>query len=279
MLRITKRLMNRTRNVVRNTMGRKRFERSIRPSDIFIVTFPKSGTNWVGYFLALVVADRATGQRAEPDLDEANQWVRGANSEYLGGEPLPGDEDGRSRDPRVYKIHAPHDPKLRRAIYLVRDPRDVMVSYYYHRQRKTQQQLGLSIDEYVEANDTWPCDWGEHVSGWLDHADSPDVLLLRYEDLKTDTKESFRRIADFCDLRLTDEELADYIERSSFSNMRQAEAAAGSPEAGDLRFTRKGVVGDWRNELSPESVALIEQRYGTLMRRLDYGPAVGSAVR
>ena len=94
--------------------------------------------------------------------------------------------------------------------------------------------------------------------------------MVRYEDLKASTFATFRRIVGFCGITLSDEELAGYIERSSFENMRRAEVACDGDEAGSIRFTRKGVVGDWRNELSPGSVKLIEERYGRLMVSLGY---------
>ena len=274
MRRIVKKLIVGPRKVIRRAVGRAEFVRSIRPSDVFIVTFPKSGTNWVGFFLALVAADRSTGERSVLTLDESRRWVAGVNDEYFGGARLP--EEPRLQDPRVFKVHAPYDEALGRVIYLARDPRDVMVSYYYHQLRK-KQQFDVSIDEYVERNDTWPGDWGDHVSGWLAHADREDVLFLRYEDLKASTVASFRNIVDFCGLGLREDELADYIGRSSFENMRRAEEAVGAPEAGDIRFTRKGVVGDWMNELSPRSVGLIEERYRDLMVSLGYELASGSS--
>jgi hypothetical protein len=273
--RLVKKLINRPRTAFRRVSGRARFRRSIRPSDVFIVTFPKSGTNWVGFLLALVAADRATGSKTEITLGESSDWVRGVNEEYSGGRPLL--EDPRLGEPRVFKIHAPCDPIFPRVIYVVRDPRDVMVSYYYHNRRK-KLKFEISIDEYVARNDTWPCDWGDHVAGWLSRADQDDVLIIRYEDLKENTQASFRRIVDFCGLDLSDEQLTDYIERSSFDRMskaeeavRELEAAAGVTEArDDLRFMRRGVVGDWKTELSAESVRLIEERYGDLMASLGY---------
>lgn len=272
---LVKKLINRSRTAVRGISGRARFRRSIRPSDVFIVTFPKSGTNWVGFLLALVAADRATGSKTDITLEESSDWVQGVNEEHFGGRPLP--EDPRLGEPRVFKIHAPYDPVFPRVIYVVRDPRDVMVSYYYHNRRK-KLEFEIAIDEYVARNDTWPCDWGDHVAGWLSRAGGDDVLFIRYEDLKEDTLASFRRIVDFCGLVLSDEQLNDYIERSSFDRMRKAEeaarqleAAAGVSEArDDIRFMRRGVVGDWETELSAESVRLIEERYGGLMASLGY---------
>ena len=136
----------------------------------------------------------------------------------------------------------------------------------------------MSIDEYVERNDTWPSDWGKHVRGWLAQSGSEDVLFVRYEDLKASTFASFRKIVDFCGLDLSEDELADYIERSSFENMQLAEEPVGDRLA-DIRFIRKGVVGDWQSELSRRSAQLIQERYGDLMAVLGYESTVEESIR
>jgi hypothetical protein len=272
---LTKRAISGPGRLLREAHGRRRFARSIRNGDTFIVGYPKSGTNWIGFLLALIVADRATGTRSQITLEESSRWVPDFNDDYFGFRPLPDDPTlGR---PRVFKVHAPFDPELARVIYVVRDPRDVIVSYFYHKLR-TKTDFEMSIEEYVETNDNWPGDWGEHVTGWLEAIDEDRVLLVRYEDLQTDPTSEFRRIVDFSGFEIGEVELAEYVERSSFTNMRRAEVACDGDEAGELRFTRKGVVGDWRNELSPESVSLIEKRYGSLMVSLGYEPSVREAV-
>jgi len=175
-------------------------------------------------------------------------------------------------------VHAPYDAGLPRVVYIVRDPRDAMVSYYYHN-RRGKAEFDTSIDEYVERNATWPCDWGEHAGGWSTQADRENVLLVRYEDLKARTFACFRTILDFCRLELTDDELVDYIERSSFEKMQKAEEPVGVRSARDIRFIRKGVAGDWRSELSPESAQLIVRRYEGLMASLGYETATGEPAR
>ena len=269
-------LIARPRKAIRRTVGRARFMRSVRASDTFVVTFPKSGTTWVSYLLALVRADRATGDRCELSLNDSILWVPGVNDEYFRGGRLP--DEPHLQDPRVFRVHAPYDAGLPRVVYIVRDPRDAMVSYYYHN-RRGKAEFDTSIDEYVEGNATWPCDWGEHAGGWSAQADRENVLLMRYEDLKARTFESFRTILDFCRLELTDDELVDYIERSSFEKMQRAEEPVGVRSARDIRFIRKGVAGDWRSELSPESAQLIVRRYEGLMASLGYETATGEPAR
>lgn len=268
MLRAAKSLGRRLIQYTRELAGRRRFIASIRDSDVFLVTYPKSGTTWVAFFLASIIADRTRGGRRDLTLDGMQGWVPGVNPHYL-REPLPEVKGGQT--PRIFKAHSPANPWFRHVVYLVRDPRDVMVSYFYHFRRR-KDDFDLSMEEFVERNDHYAGDWGEHVRGWLKRTSDEHVLLLRYEDLHLEPVTSFRRIAEACGIDLTDEELQHYVERSSFGRMRKAEEVASTENVRGIDFIRQGVVGDWRSELSEGSVRMIEQRYGDLMKILGYEP-------
>lgn len=243
-------------------LGRVRLKRSIRGSDVFLVTYPKSGTNWVGFFLASIVAERESGEYDGFNLATYRDWVPDINREYTSGKGLSRYED--MTDPRIFTVHATYDPDLPRVIYLVRDPRAVMVSYYWHH-RRVDDEMELSIEEFVDRNDVWPGDWADHVSGWLDHRDG-NVLTVRYEDLQRDPDEHFERIVQFTGLEPRDQ-LDKYIEFSSFDNMAEAEPKR---EKKDVPFMRRGATSSWEEELPRRSVELIEHRYGDLMDQLGY---------
>src|SRR4051812_24477753 len=99
------------------------FHASIRPADLFICSFPKSGTTWLGYLLAnLLKADPAEAL----DLKSFNRYVPDVNLQYTKRGDLR--EHDHRADPRVLLCHATHDAKLPKVVYVLRDPRDVMVS-------------------------------------------------------------------------------------------------------------------------------------------------------
>jgi hypothetical protein len=182
-------------------------------------------------------------------------------------------------DPRVFSLHAQFDPRLQRVVYLVRDPRDVLVSYYHHHRRRDID-FRMSISDFIAANQFWPGDWGEHVTGWLQNDGADSILFVRYEDLKSDPLAWFRRIAHHVQLDAPDPIIEQAISLSSFSNMRRLEQTFGMPaDQSDpsLPFVRKGRVGGWQDELDPETVRLIESRYRYLFDVFEFETSGGTA--
>lgn len=231
-----------------------------------MVTYPKSGTTWVAFFLAHLIGRRSEGRPVDLDLATCRRWVPDANPEYFGRRPLrarPG-----LQPPRVFTVHAQFDPALPRVVYLVRDPRAVMVSYH-HFLRATRPKFDLSLAEFVERNDAWPCDWGRHVAGWTARAREDRVLVLRYEDLRADPLTGFARIARFCHLDPSPAELEECCGAASFENMVHVERKQHSSEG---PFVRRGAVDGWRDELDGRSIRQIETRYAEIMRVHGYAP-------
>jgi hypothetical protein len=131
----------------------------------------------------------------------------------------------------------------RAAIYIVRDPRDVAVSYAHHSGRSPAwavDQLS-DPDAMLEPSLRWigtqTCQrlgsWSEHVSGWLDHDLFP-VTLVRYEDLHAEPVGEFGRVARFAGLDRTDNDVtrASRPPASSVSRPRRPGTASASARAG-----------------------------------------------
>jgi hypothetical protein len=241
----------------------------ILPDDIFLVSFPKSGNTWSRFLLANLIY---------PD-----QRATFANIHRL--IPDPSGTTKRDLDriprPRIIKSHECFDPRYRRVIYIVRDPRDVAVSqYHYHRKLR---RIGddSPIETFVSrflAGETCPHgSWGQNVATWLATSEgSPHFLLLRYEDMIADTARELAKIVSFLGISATPDQIALAVEKSSAARMRKLEEAQtdqcsltqGSRK--DLSFVRSASSGGWRAEL-PESLASrIESAWGPLMKHLGY---------
>ncbi len=217
-----------------------------QPDFYYLASFPKSGNTWVRFLLANLLA----GQEIE--LKEFGRFVPDSHIKgdlkYIADPSTPFNQ----RRPRFVKTHFHYRPIFRRAVYIVRDGRDAMTSYYHWQHRRSAQPVTLS--EIITGDIYWGR-WSDHVLGWLNS--NCELLVVKYEDLCADTAGQLRRILTFCDLQASDEQVAAAVAASSFDQMRAKEQAAHGVNS--PFFVRKGGSGDWRNLFSPADEELFWQ--------------------
>ncbi len=164
------------------------------------------------------------------------------------------------------------------AIYLVRDPRDVAVSYSHH--------LGLGLDETIgRMADPMAATGGgddkvfEQVSSWSVHVHhwtrtaSARRLVLRYEDLSAEPEVWFGAVIRWLGEEPPAARLARAVVFSGFEALRGQERAGGfveQPRQSRGAFFREGRVGGWRAVLSAAQAARIERDHAAVMRRFGY---------
>ena len=231
----------------------------IYPDDTFIVSYPKSGNTWVRFLVANLLKKHSE----EIDFYTSNKYVPevGRQAELI----------KNLRRPRVMKSHAPYIGDYPRVIYVVRDGRDVYVSYYFHMLKKLP--LGTTFQEFMKRQDHFPCLWGEHVSSWLFRQPQlSKMLVIRYEDLVSDCFEQIKRIAEFIGFETGEYQLRCAVEASSFDNMRRLEIQKGRPykDDGPEVFVRKGQPGNWKEVFGSEEKRLFKNSEGQILIRLGY---------
>ena len=241
----------------------------ILPDDIFLVSFPKSGNTWTRFLLA--------------NLRHPEEPATFANIDRLVPDPTGTNKRDFDRmpRPRIIKSHECFDPRYRRVIYIVRDPRDVVVSQYHYHRKLRKIADASPIETFVArflAGETCPHgSWGQNVTTWLATSEgNPRFLLLRYEDMVADTARELTKVVAFLNLSVSPEQIAQAVERSSADRMRKLEQTQtdlqgltrGSRK--DLSFVRAAGSGGWRSDLPASMVEKIEAAWGPLMRHLGY---------
>jgi hypothetical protein len=251
---------------------------TVFPDDIFIVSYPRSGNTWTRFLIGNVVNqdERITFKNVESRIPEI----------YL----FPDRVLRRFPRPRILKSHECFDPRYQRIIYIVRDPRDVAVSYYHYAIKRYWIEPDCAIDQFVprliaaefDVRAGWAASWGDHVNSWVSlRGDTGGFLLLRYEDLIRDTEDELARIARFLNVEPAPQRLKKAVELSSADHMRLLENKEGrqwpltKKTLPDKPFVRTATAGNWRQVLPPSSVALIESRWGPLMHSLGYVLSTG----
>ena len=231
---------------------------SLEPRDVVIAGFPKSGNTWFQYLSAGLVGG--------VDVTQIDDEVVNA---------LIPDADGvgfyqRRYEPMLLKSHALPRADFRRVIYIVRDGRDAMVSYFHHFNA-----LHGKIDFPTLVRDApeLPARWHEHVEAWLANPHGAELLVIRYEDLKRDCVGELARVCAFLGRPVDPAQLARITEAASFGQMKQREQAKGWSDPRwpkDKPFVRRGAVGSFRDEMPPEALALFLAEAGPTLQKLGY---------
>jgi hypothetical protein len=249
-----------------------RIERDITmfPDDVFLTSYPRSGNTWTRFLVGNLVYQNEpvtflTVERLVPDMYKSSDRVL---------RHLP--------RPRILKSHECFDPRYRKVIYIVRDPRDVAVSNYHWELKLRSVRDGFPIEDFVPRwmePQFWPRigSWGDHVTSWLStRQGKKGFLLLRYEDLKKDPQSALAQVAEFLGIEPSLDRLNRAVELSSADNMRKMEKqesaqwVATTLTRQDKPFVRNATSGGWKAVLPEQTVAYIEKHWGHLMRNLGY---------
>ena len=244
---------------------------TVFPKDLFLVSYYRSGSTWSRFLV---------GNLLNPD-----EPVTFANIERR-VPPIYLWPDRVLRTlPRVIKSHESFDPRYPRVLYIVRDPRDVAVSFYYYVLKMRIIPDKYSMDDFVTrflnadivtyANRVG-C-WQDHVLSWIRlRQGKPGFCLTRYEDLQADPAAELAKWAPLLGIHSTPETIERAISLSSASKMRSLEEKQ-SKDWGvtkksrqDIRFVRDAKVGGWQQKLSDKSIAAIEEAWGPTMEELGY---------
>lgn len=175
----------------------------------------------------------------------------------------------------------------RGVIYLVRNPLDVCISFSHHNghqninrtiRQMEDPEFTLARSRESQANQLPQrlLTWSGHVTSWID-APNLKVHVVRYEDMKLRTEETFTMAARFAGLPDSPDRIRKAIAFSSFDELKKQEEKDGFAEKMPRArsFFRKGEAGAWRETLSQSQVSRITKAHGPVMRRLGYLDAEG----
>ncbi len=272
------------------------------PTLLWLASYPKSGNTWTRIFLANYLLDRPEPvpiseiYRIGASDAGADLYARLAGPGFSASQhqrvlelrpKLLSGIAGNGADLNFVKTHnlktsingvpLVPDALTRGAVYILRDPRDVALSYARHfgltlaktvanfaKESHTTAGGGKNVKQFLGG-------WSEHVASWVDEAPFP-VHLQRYEDMLSAPEETFAQMLDFIGIPAEPGRLARAVRHSSFGELQRQEAAHGFNEASanSERFFHTGAAGQWRDALPEDLRARLERDHGPLMRRFGY---------
>lgn len=249
---------------------------TVFPDDVFLVSYPRSGNTWTRFLIGNLIyqADPVTFANIESRIPEI----------YFN----PDRRLRRLTRPRILKSHESFQPHYPAVIYIVRDPRDVAVSFFHHNVKAGNIPDNYAMEDFIPRFMAAEFDaklgsWFDNVLSWLRLRQGSDrFLLLRYEAMKENPAAELRRIAQFLErwnfarIDTASDKLARAVELSSPQRMRELEKTQAKDwvltrkTRQDKPFVRTATAGGWKSTLSERSVALLEAKWGGLMKELGY---------
>jgi len=274
---------------------------------IWLASYPKSGNTWFrafltalrnekdeklnlnnmktdGIFSSRLIFDLISGISAADLTWEEEAILRPKVFEQLAQENT---KELFIKAHDAYTLNTQHQPLFpttvsKSAIYFIRNPLDVAVSYAHH-----------NGHEKVEDTIEWMCslkhglcytkkhlhnqlyqqlfDWSTHVKSWVEQTAIP-LHIMRYEDMKLHPITTFTKAVQALGFNYTSEEIKAAITATDFQNLKKLEEKTGFSEGSTAAklFFRKGQIGSWRAELSEKNVQLIIEKHGAMMKKFKY---------
>jgi hypothetical protein len=247
----------------------------VRDDDVFIVTYPKAGTNWMRQILHLLSHQGEQGGKTSretvPFLEKEACLGNWAALAYQG-------------ERRYFMSHLPYAlmPGIRDSkasyIYVARNPKDCAVSLFHFMTSRADLRLQNEWDDFFEAYRQGQVpygDWFDHNLTWWDASHTAgNILFVKYEEMQKDLAASVEEVAAFIDFPLTPDLRDRVVAQSTFAAMASNTKANWNlnltQNGASDKHLRKGVVGDWKNRFSKVQ----SDRYDALYRQTMMGSSL-----
>ncbi|XP_004533502.1 amine sulfotransferase [Ceratitis capitata] len=259
----------------------------VKDDDVWIVTLPKCGTTWMQELLWLVMNDF--------DFEAARNEHLEVRTPFLEFDFLIHKDLNRAlapvealKSPRLIKSHMPlpllpqqlwsKKPKL---IYVYRNPKDYIVSRYYH-VRSIGFGMSTTLEQFVletlDEDADVPSEDFEHVAEFYELRNEPWIFYTSFERMKTNLRQVIEDICKFLNKTITEQQMEQMLKHLSFEEMKKNPKlnhhwefeqirAKHQTEHENHNFVRRGKAGGYKDELSSDIIAKMDER---IQQNLDY---------
>lgn len=263
--------LSKLRSRIRNSPFRRILQhirhRGIRDSDVFLASYPKSGNTWVRHLLTNVITGKSTEWRGE--LSKISVMV-GRHQNLLEVLPSSG---------RLIKTHEPFRKDYQRAIFILRDGRDVAVSEYHYQKQYSpafveyNDDFNIFFDRFLEGTVNGYGAWHKHTLSWLNSStnQSGNLLLVKFEELKQDPLGKLQQMVDFLGLQADPSQLQAAVEDTSVEAMKKKESDYWEKQGtNNPHFVRRAKSGNWHEMISDKNLSKFNSIAGEAMNAAGY---------
>lgn len=253
-------------------------------NDILVATFPKTGTTWTReiirqllfrndeklYKLSKACEMPVLGYiesitKLKFDIVKCFGMERTLWGTHLPGDVIDVDRLLKSGLKMIYVMRNPKDTLVSLKNFMVNSPGSKIPAL--------KEYFPTDMEEFIrktmKGETLIPTRLGEwyphHIRSYYKYKDHPNVYFVKYEDLKKDPVAEIQKLANFIDVSLTEEELADVVNKTSFDNMKK-NAGHGTKQT---NMFRKGQAGNWKENISEQLSRDIDEKFAKDMEGMD----------
>jgi len=181
------------------------------------------------------------------------------------------------------------EENIRGIVYLLRDPRDVCVSWARHSNLSIEDSVNFLTNE--NACVSWGgntnlfkpivpkvllSSWDNHINSWTLKKWNVPILIIKYEDLIHDKKETLNKLVFFfhkyykIKIQNINEKINNIMKTTAFNSMKKAEQTSGFKEAVNGPFFAVGTNNQWKEKLTKNQIIFLENKFKTIMKKYNY---------
>ncbi|XP_067323086.1 amine sulfotransferase-like isoform X2 [Anolis sagrei] len=249
----------------------------IRDSDVFIASYMKSGTIWTQHILSMIYHEGHRNGTESMDLLDRAPFL-----EYK----VRKIDYANCPSPRLFTTHMNSQfvPKglsngRTKVIYVMRNPKDVLVSYYHFSKVSVHleeiEDFNMFMERFLAGKIVGDL-WLDHIEGWYAQKDNFNILFLVYEEMKKDLRSAILKICNFLGKNLNEELVDDIMAKASFDRMRVDPRTNTENLPSDVldhskgHFFRKGTIGDWKNTMTVAQNERFDSVFKERMEKLPF---------
>jgi alcohol sulfotransferase len=235
-------------------------------ADCFLISYPKSGRTWFRFILSHYFSN-AAGLNVDVNLHNMFSVLPNFDLDTVRGVPAFGFATHQPKIPFIPVSHLGYRRSLflsRPVIFMIRDPRDVIVSAYFHATRHKHRFQGSMSDFIMDREQGLPA-LVRYLNNWSDGLRRRSHIILSYEDLSLDAESETAKILTFLGCEINSSALKKAVEAGRFGAMQEREISEGLPahdydrtDSESLRM-RRGQAGGYGDYLNAEQISDIEK--------------------
>jgi len=150
-----------------------------------------------------------------------------------------------------------------KCVVVMRNLKDNLVSlYHFYRNLPLLGEFSGTFSEFLELfklKNLHGGDWFDFNLDWWSYRENKNIYFAKYEDMKSDIRSEIKKLAEFFDVALTENQMETIVQHTSFSSMKENSSVNRATVTGKNFFMRKGVTGDWMNYFSPEEADYVDR--------------------